>query len=229
MSDTDDAPDADRPDARSGDGHGPTVVDGKARPVSVVVPTARESTPTLDAVPDDDGVDLRVRRDEGLNRARNAGVREAAHDAVLLLDDDLVFSGAWFDGLTRRVRANPDTVYTAQGAGILPEVDWPDGFTPGMGRVMGFHRATWRAVDGFPVPCAHGGDTDFLMSAHESGRDVVGIDHDWEHRDDDVDRYGLTDNLRWLWFLLWRHPRLVAPRLPALLATKVGVGVGVRR
>jgi glycosyltransferase involved in cell wall biosynthesis len=225
MSDTDDVPvpDPDGPSERTGDGHGTTVVDVEARPVSVVVPTARESTPTLDAVADDGGVDLHVRRDEGLNRARNAGVREATHDAVVLLDDDLAFSQEWFDDLARRVRANGDTVYTARGTGILPEVDWPDGFTPGMGRVMGFQRATWQAAGGFPAPCAHGGDTDFLLSAHESGRDVVGIDHDWEHRDDEVDQYSLRDNLRWLWFLLRRHPRLVAPRLPALLATKAGM------
>ncbi len=191
------------------------------RPVSVVVPTAREATPTLDALPDDGGIDLQVRRDEGLNRARNAGVEAATHDAIVLLDDDLVFSQEWFDDLARQVCATPNTVYTARGTGILPEVRWPDGFAPGMGRVMGFHRATWEAANGFPEPCAHGGDTDFLMSAYESGRDVVGIHHDWTHRDDEVDRYSLTDNVRWLVFLLRRHPRLVAPRLPALLATKL--------
>lgn len=207
---------------RPGDtvGHGPNP-DAYPRPVSVVVPTARDSSSTLDALPEHDGIDLQVRRDEGLNRARNAGVQAAKHNAVVLLDDDLVFSREWFDALVRRVRASPNAVYTARGTGILPEVRWPDGFTPGMGRVMGFHRATWRAAGGFPVPCAHGGDTDFLMSAYERGRTIVGINHEWEHRDDEVDRYGLTDNLRWLLFLLRRHPQLVAPRLPALLGAKL--------
>lgn len=220
MSDTSEPDDTDPgTNAVPGAAAGTSGVD--SRPVSVVVPTARESTPTLDSVPADDGVDLNIRRDEGLNRARNAGVRAAEHDAVLLLDDDLVFSEEWFDDLARRVRAAPSTVFTARGTGILPMVEWPEGFTPGMGRVMGFHRDTWHAAGGFPVPCAHGGDTDFLMSVYETGRSVVALAHDWDHRDDEVDTYDLLDNLQWLTFLLRRHPRLIAPRLPALLVTKV--------
>jgi glycosyltransferase involved in cell wall biosynthesis len=188
--------------------------------VTVVVPTARQSVLTVDSLPDD--VPVEIRRDEGLNRARNAGVEAAETGAVIIMDDDLAFEEDWFRSFVRRVEENPDVVFAARGTGILPEVRWPTGFEPGLGRVMGFHREAWRATGGFPVPCAHGGDTDFLISAYEHGYDVVAIDHEWDHRDDEEDVYSLADNLAWLWFLLRRNPRLVGPRLPALLATKLG-------
>lgn len=187
--------------------------------VSVVVPSARESVLTLDSVPEE--VDVEVRRDEGLNRARNAGVEAAAHDVVVVLDDDLAFEAAWFRAFVERVAANPETVFAARGTGILPEVGWPSGFEPGLGRVMGFHREAWRAAGGFPESRSHGGDTDFLMSAHEAGYEVRAVDHEWDHRDDEEDVYTLLDNVEWLLFLLRRHPGLVAPRLPALAAAKL--------
>lgn len=187
---------------------------------SVVVPSARETVLTVDSVPD--GVDVEVRRDEGLNRARNAGVEAADDDVVVILDDDLAFEGAWFRAFVERVAANPGTVFAARGTGILPEVRWPSGFEPGLGRVMGFHREAWRAAGGFPESRSHGGDTDFLMSAYEAGFDVRAVDHEWDHVDDEEDVYTLLDNVEWLLFLLRRHPRLVGPRLPALVATKLG-------
>lgn len=195
--------------------------DVESRPVSVVVPTIRDSAPTLECVPDDGGVDVVVRRDEGLNRARNQGVRAAEEDAILLLDDDLVFSEEWFDGLARLVRARPRSVFTAHGTGILPQLQWPEGFTPGMGRVMGFNRETWRDIGGFPTPCDHGGDTDFLMSAYEADRRIVSLEHEWEHRDDEIDQYTFWNNIDWLWFLLRRHPALLIPRIPGLVRVKL--------
>ncbi|PSQ16660.1 hypothetical protein BRD00_10390 [Halobacteriales archaeon QS_8_69_26] len=188
--------------------------------VSVVVPSAREQVLTPDSLPS--AVDRQIRRDEGLNRARNAGVADAAHDSIVILDDDLEFSEEWFRGLCDRLERHPDTVFTARGTGVLPRLSWPSGFEPGMGRVMAFHRDVWRDVGGFPEPCSHGGDTDFLMSAYENGYTVTGIDHEWQHLDDEEDVYSLSDNLGWLWFLTRRHTRLVAPRLPSLLVTKLG-------
>jgi glycosyltransferase involved in cell wall biosynthesis len=187
--------------------------------VSVVVPSAREEVLTTDSVPPE-VEDVQVRRDEGLNRARNAGVENAAHDLVVILDDDLVFSEDWFRGLVGRVRDNPDAVFTARGTGILPKLSWPPGFEPGMGRVMAFHRHVWQDAS-FPEPCSHGGDTDFFMSAYENGYTVTGIDHEWDHLDDEEDRYTVSDNLEWLWFLTRRHAGLVVPRLPSLVLTKV--------
>ena len=189
--------------------------------ISVVIPSNRERVLTTDSVPDRPDVEVQVRRDEGLNRARNAGVANASHDVVLILDDDLVFEGVWFERVIDRIAAEPRTVVTVRGTGILPQVSWPDGFTPGMGRVMGFRKDVWRDAGGFPVPCSHGGDTDFLMSAFEAGYTVVGIEHEFEHRDDDEDHYNFLDNIRWLATLMRRHPRLVGPRLPAILVEKL--------
>ena len=189
--------------------------------LSVVVPSNRDRILTTESIPDHEDIEVLVRRDPGLNRARNAGVEAARHEAILILDDDLVFETDWLLDRKATLENDDDSVYTALGTGILPRLSWPDGFTPGMGRVMGFHRRIWAEAGGFPEPCSHGGDTDFLMSAFEAGHHVVPLDHDWEHRDDDVDRYGLRDNLSWLWFLCRRHPKLVGPRLPELLLTKV--------
>lgn len=189
--------------------------------VSVVVPSAREHVLTVESIPDREDVEVQIRRDDGLNHARNEGVRAATHDAIVILDDDLVFDPEWFDELCRKVHDRPDTLWTALGTGILPTVSWPEGFTPGMGRVMGFRRQLWDDAGGFPVPCSHGGDTDFMLSAFEAGYDVRPLAHEWEHRDDEIDTYDLLDNVRWLWFLLKRHPKLVGPRLPSLLLKKL--------
>ncbi len=186
--------------------------------VSVVIPSNREEVLTTESLPASVD-DVQVRRDPGLNRARNAGVADAAHESVVILDDDLAFEASWFRDLVEAI--SEATVQTAAATGILPRVTWPRRFEPGMGRVLAFPKRAWRDVGGFPEPCSHGGDTDFLMAAWEAGYEIVPLEHEWDHRDDDVDAYGLRDNLEWLWFLLRRHPRLVGPRLPAIAYRKV--------
>lgn len=188
--------------------------------VSVVIPSNRDRVITTDSVPDY-VEDVQIRRDDGLNRARNTGIENAVHQTVVILDDDLQFDAKWFERLVEQVVRTSGTVFAARGTGILPTLTWPEGFTPGMGRVMAFDRTIWRATGGFPVPCSHGGDTDFLMSAYEAGFRVEGIDHEWSHLDDDVDVYGFFGNVKWLWFLARRHPRLVLPRLPQLTSQKI--------
>lgn len=187
--------------------------------VSVVIPSNRPEVQTVASLPQEIE-DVQVRRDNGLNRARNAGVEEAAYETIVIADDDLVFDADWFRGRVKRSAVNT-TVYAAAGTGILPTVRWPDRFEPGMGRMMIFSIAAWRAAGGFPESCSHGGDTDFLMSAYEQGYGVEAFPHEWEHRDDDVDDYSLDEHLSWLWFLFRRHPRLVGPRVPALASRKV--------
>lgn len=186
---------------------------------SVIIPSNRSEVLTVDSIPED-FADVQVRREEGLNRARNAGVQSADHNTVVIADDDLVFDGDWFREHVRRSSVEM-TIHAAAGTGILPMVEWPVGFEPGLGRMMIFSKDAWRAAGGFPVPCSHGGDTDFMMSAYEAGYNIETFAHKWEHRDDDIDDYSLIDHLSWLWFLFRRHPGLVGPRLPALAYQKV--------
>lgn len=186
--------------------------------VSVVIPSNRDVVLTIESIPEEVD-DVQVRRDPGLNRARNAGVESAEYESIVILDDDLAFEESWFRELVEDI--SETTIRAAAGTGILPSVNWPRGFSPGMGRVLAFPKRAWRDAGGFPEPCSHGGDTDFLMSAYEQGYTIVPLDHEWEHIDDEVDTYGPRDNLQWLWFLVRLHPRLVIPRLPGLLLEKV--------
>lgn len=183
--------------------------------VSVVVPSNRDHVETTKHIPEEID-DVQVVRENGLNRARNAGVRNAKHSVVALLDDDLAFDADWIPQQVERLGVDGD-VLTARGTGILPKVDWPDGFEPGMGRAIFFTKEVWKRAGGFPTPCSHGGDTVFLMRAYRAGYDVVGIDHEFDHLDDDVDTYDTTDNVKWLWRIFKSNPRLVGPRVPDIL------------
>jgi hypothetical protein len=62
-----------------------------------------------------------------------------------------------------------------------------------------------------------------MMSAFEAGYEVRPLEHEWDHHDDDIDIYDSVDNLRWLWFLLKRHPKLVGSRLPSIILEKVNL------
>lgn len=44
----------------------------------------------------------------GVNGARNAGIRAAASDLVILLDDDVEVAPGWLEAMLRGVRANPE-------------------------------------------------------------------------------------------------------------------------
>lgn len=186
--------------------------------VSIVIPSNRSEVLTVNSIPEGFD-DVQIRRDRGLNRARNAGVENAEHRWIVIADDDLEFDPDWFRSRLQQCTLE-STVYAAAGTGIFTQVDWPEGFQPGLGRMMIFSVDAWRDAGGFPTPCSHGGDTDFLMSAFEVGYRVEVFPHRWEHRDED-DEYSFHDNLSWLWFLFRRHPRLIGPRLPTIAFRKV--------
>jgi len=194
--------------------------------VSVVIPSGTtEDLLTVESLPDD--VDeVVVSTVDGPSRARNDGIERATNDLLVLLDDDLRFEESWFHDLVERTRRAPDVVFAAEGTGLLEAVSWPEGFASGMTRVMTMHRHVWADVGGFRRPGQvasdpdYGSDTDFLMSAYELGYEVRGLAHEWEHHDE-PDEYTLLQNARWLLWLARRHPRLVGPRLPALLYRKL--------
>lgn len=190
--------------------------------VSVVISAkSREHVLSTESLPDD-VEDVVVATEPGPSHARNAGIRRAEHDVLVLLDDDLRFETSWFEQFAGKVADHPERVYAARGDGLLTTVEWPDGFDPGMTRVMGFHRRAWQDVGGFKQPDYiaedpdYGSDTDFLMSAYERGYVVDAIDHEWHH-EDEVDEYTTLQNARWLYWLLTRHPRLVAPKILQLI------------
>lgn len=70
---------------------------------------------------------LRVDR-PGVDRARNAGWRAAAHDIVLFTDDDVVVDEGWADALAGAVAAHPDAGFVTgrieKPAG--PSATWRD-------------------------------------------------------------------------------------------------------
>jgi glycosyltransferase involved in cell wall biosynthesis len=65
----------------------------------------------------------------GVDRARNAGWRAAAHDILLFTDDDVVVDEGWADALARAVAAHPDAGF------VTGRIDKPPGPSP-----------TWRDV-----------------------------------------------------------------------------------
>lgn len=190
--------------------------------VSVVIPT-KDKTDVLTTSSLPDAVDdIVISTVAGPSRARNDGIRQAEHDYIVVMDDDLRFEASWFEGLVERLAANTGCVYAARGTGILAELSWPSGFEPGITRVMAFHRQVWEDVGGFDSPERipedpdYGSDTDFLMSAYERGYTVEGIEHEWVH-EDETDSYTTLQNLSWLAWLTSRHARLVGPQIPQLL------------
>lgn len=181
---------------------------------SIIIPSNRDDVITEASIPD--GLDYTVQRDNGLNNARHNGVLNAEKEIVVILDDDLEFDVEWLRELIGKVHDNPNTVFTAKATGIFAELNWPDRFEPGMGRVMAFHRSIYPRVPGFPLGWSHGGDTDFLMQTYEVGLTVRGIDHEWEHHDT-VDHYSFGENLDWFFSLYNNHYPLLTPRVPQLV------------
>lgn len=190
--------------------------------VSVVIPAKDEaSVLTTESLPDTVD-DVLVSTVPGPSCARNDGIIRAEHDRIVVMDDDLRFDPSWFECLADRVADNPDYVYAARGTGILADLSWPQGFEPGITRVMACHKHVWDDVGGFDSPNQipsdpdYGSDTDFLMSAYERGYTVEGIEHEWTH-EDETDSYTTLQNLSWLVWLTSRHVSLVGPRIPQLL------------
>lgn len=178
--------------------------------VSVIIPTVRETMTTPDTVPPE--AEVVIRRDDGLNVARNAGVEAATNDWIVIADDDIEFPtelvSDTIDGIDRR---------TLAGLADFPPLRWV------IGRLMIFHRELWTVVDGFDESRRHGGDTDFAIRVEKLGGRVLRLDRDSiPHHDEDT---GLSmdtrGHLEWTLYLLRRHPVQFGPVAGRLVARKL--------
>lgn len=174
--------------------------------VSVVIPTARETLHTPDTVPD--AAEVIIRRDEGLNVARNAGVRAASNDWIVIADDDISFP-------TGRVADVLDGMDESTLAGLadFPPLRWV------IGRLLIFHVSLWRRVGGFHETRHHGGDTDFAIRVEKAGGRIVRLDRDAvPHYDDETgDSMSTREHLEWLLYLTHRHPIKFGPVAVSIL------------
>lgn len=178
--------------------------------VSVVIPTIREEMTTADTVPP--GAEVVVRRDDGLNTARNEGVRTASNDWIVIADDDIEFPTEVVSNTIDRMDR-----LTLAGLADFPPLRWI------IGRLMIFHRDLWERVGGFDESRRHGGDTDFAIRVEKLGGTVLRLDRDSvPHHDEDT---GLSMSLRghveWMGYLLRRHPVQFGPVAGKLVARKL--------
>ncbi|MEZ3144850.1 glycosyltransferase family 2 protein [Halobaculum sp. MBLA0143] len=175
--------------------------------VTVVVPTAREELTTPDTIPEE--AELLVRRDDGLNVARNAGVAAAERDWIVIADDDIEFPTE----TVRRVVDEGDRS-TLAGLADFEPLRWI------IGRLMIFHRSLWERVGGFDEHRHHGGDTDFAIRVERAGGTVRQLDRDAvPHYDEDTgEGMTTTEHAEWLWYLTRRHPRQFGPVAVRLVA-----------
>lgn len=133
--------------------------------VSVVIPSIKTNVVTLQSIPQ--SVDTNVVREGTLNQARNIGVRQAEHDQILILDDDITFSEEFFWDLVGRVEKGT----------LVGHPDWDFNFVAG--RVMAFHRDDWKRLGGFDERLAsHMGDTEFSLKFVHGAEGVEHIDPD---------------------------------------------------
>lgn len=152
-----------------------------------------------------------VRRDEGLNVARNAGVRKAENDWIVIADDDIDFPAK----TVRETIAEMDEK-TLAGLADFPPLRWI------IGRLMIFHVSLWESVGGFDESRHHGGDTDFAIRVEKAGGRVIQLDRDAvPHYDTDTGHsMSLAGHLEWTFYLLRRHPRRFGPVALRLLARR---------
>jgi GT2 family glycosyltransferase len=180
--------------------------------VTVVVPTVREEVVTTETVPA--AAEVLIRRDDGLNVARNAGVEAANNDWVVIADDDIDFP-------TETVADTLGTMdrRTLAGLADFPPLRWV------IGRLMIFHRDLWREVGGFDESRHHGGDTDFAIRVERHGGRVLRLDRDAvPHYDEETGQnMDTVGHLEWLLYLTRRHPRQFGPVALRLVARRVGL------
>lgn len=178
--------------------------------VTVVVPTARETIHTTETVPDE--AECLIRRDEGLNVARNAGVRAASNDWIVIADDDIEFPA-------RTVAETIERMDRTDLAGLadFPPLRWV------IGRLLIFHVDCWRAVGGFDESRHHGGDTDFAIRVAKHGGEVIRLDRERVPHYDDETGWGMStaEHLEWLAYLTRRHPRQFGPIAARLVVGKL--------
>lgn len=177
--------------------------------ITVVVPTIREEIQTLDTIPSD--AEVLVRRDEGLNIARNAGVESASNDWIVIADDDIDFPS---EMVARTVQQMDEQ--TLAGLADFPPLKWT------IGRLMIFHRDLWRTVGGFDESRHHGGDTDFAIRVEKSGGTVMQLDREAvPHYDEDTgDSMSEGGHLEWLVYLTRRHPIVFGPVAAKIVGKK---------
>lgn len=199
------------PDAvAAGDAHAVLDVESVLSSVSLVVPTNREQNYTTESVPD--GLDVVVRRDDGLNVARNRGVEAADNDWIVLVDDDVTFP-------TRLTAMVVDAMHERHLVGL--EDFWPLRWT--IGRYMVFHRSLWADVGGFDESRPHGGDTDFAVRAEKAGARVSRLPRRLVPHHDDTSQFSTGEHAEWLWYLCRRHPTRMALPAAKLLLRRLGL------
>lgn len=182
--------------------------------ITVVVPTAREDIVTPDTIPNE--AEVLIRRDQGLNVARNAGVEAATNDWIVIADDDIDFPT---ETVAETVAEMDDR--TLAGLADFPPLRWI------IGRLMIFHRGLWEEVGGFDETRHHGGDTDFAIRVEKVGGTVVRLDREAVPHYDEETGDGMTasGHLEWLAYLTRRHPLVFGPVAAKIAARKVGKAV----
>ena len=178
--------------------------------VTVVIPTARENLITTDSVPPE--AELVIRRDEGLNVARNAGVRAANNEWIVIADDDIDFPT---ETVSRTLSEMDER--TLAGLADFPPLRWI------LGRLMVFHVDLWKEVGGFDESRHHGGDTDFAIKVEEHGGRIIRLDRDAvPHYDEDTGlSMSIDGHLEWTYYLLRRHPTRFGPIAARLVGRKL--------
>lgn len=168
--------------------------------VSIVVPTIRNGGVTFETVPE--AAELIVRRDDGLNVARNAGVRAASNDWIVIADDDIEFPA---EKVADVIQTSDKR--TLSGLADFPPLRWV------IGRLMIFHRALWEEVGGFDETRPHGGDTDFAIRVEKVGGTIIRLDREAvPHHDTDTGiTMSMSAHLEWVAYLTRRHPVVFGP------------------
>lgn len=197
------------------EGGGPIDPDGQdvraaLADVSVVVASRRDRNVTAETAPD--WLETVVREDEGRSRARNRGVEEATGDWLVVADDDITFPTVLTAMLV-------EGMHQHHVVGL--EDFWPLEWV--LTRYVVFHRSMWDAVGGFDERREHGEDTDFAIRCEKAGGRVRPLPRRLvEHHDVDT-RFEAGQHAEWLWYLLRRHPRRIAPKAALLGLRKVGL------
>lgn len=178
--------------------------------VSIVIPTNRTNVHTVETVPD--SAETIIRRDDGLNIARNEGVKAASNEWIVIADDDIYFP-------TELIGYLIDGMHTDHLCGLedYPPMDWV------IGRLLIFHKSLWKNAGGFDSSRPHGGDTDFAIKCEKSGASILRLPRRLvPHYDTDSD-FSTQSHLEWLTYLLKRHPTYILPKILSFALQKVGL------
>lgn len=182
--------------------------------VSVVIPSIKEDVLTLKSVPDT--VPVSVEREGSLNEARNRGVRNADHEIVAILDDDIAFTADLFFGLVEMVEEDV----------LLGVADWEFGLVAG--RVMMFHKSLWEDVGGFDERLqSHNGDTDFSLKAHDAGYEIKTVPRGLFYHESHERSIRTRDRAWRLAYLCGKHARYAPYLLSSTVAYNLGLALGI--